>query len=269
VDRHFAFGKNWASFADSLDSDQIDEAEKALRNLLSGASLRGRRFLDIGCGSGLHALAALRLGAAEVVAIDVDADSVATARAVLSRYAAASNWRVEHVDVLEIDPARFGTFDVVYSWGVLHHTGSMYPALRHAASMLSPQGRFLFALYRRTWLCSVWKIEKKWYSQASPRAQGIAQFIYTRGFALALLLKGTRLRRYAEEYARRRGMSFQHDVHDWLGGYPYESIAPHEVDTLMSDLGLVVHSRTVQNSALQRLGVFGSGCDEYHYKKRS
>lgn len=268
MDRHFAFGKNWASFAEALHADQIDEATKALQTLLSGASLRGRRFLDIGCGSGLHALAALRLGASEVVAIDVDSDSVATARAVLGRYAVKSNWSVEHVGVLELDPARSGTFDVVYSWGVLHHTGTLYPALRHAASMVAPQGCFLFALYRRTWLCPAWKIEKKWYSQASPFSQRIARLIYTGGFALALLLTGRSLRRYSDEYARRRGMSFQHDVHDWMGGYPYESISPREVEALISELGLVPHSSVIQDGALQRLGVFGSGCDEYHYRKK-
>ncbi|MFX8620485.1 50S ribosomal protein L11 methyltransferase, partial [Acinetobacter baumannii] len=45
---------------------------------------KGRSFLDIGCGSGLHALAAMRLGVARVVGVDIDPNSAATARHVLS-----------------------------------------------------------------------------------------------------------------------------------------------------------------------------------------
>ena len=67
-----------------------------------------------------------------------------------------------------------GSFDFVYSWGVLHHTGDMYRALRGAAGRVAPGGRFLFALYRRTPLCWLWKLEKRWYAGASPAAQARA-----------------------------------------------------------------------------------------------
>ncbi len=141
AETHFAFGKNWATYAEKITAAEIAEAEKGLRKLL-GERLDGLRFLDVGCGSGLHALAALRLGAREVVAVDIDADSVATTLAVLSRWSPAANFRVERQSVFELAPENVGTFDVVYSWGVLHHTGDLRRALRQAAALVGEGGRF-------------------------------------------------------------------------------------------------------------------------------
>ena len=142
---------------------------------LGGGDLNGKRFLDIGCGSGLHALAALRLGASEVVALDIDSDSVATTRRLLESRASGQRWSTLEASVFDLQPQMLGLFDVVYSWGVLHHTGDMYRALRAAAALLAPDGRFLFALYRRTRMCWFWKLEKRWYAHASLAAQASAR----------------------------------------------------------------------------------------------
>src|SRR6266480_5789396 len=122
---HFAFGKNWASYARLVTDAQVEEAIAGLRRLAGGA-LEGKRFLDIGCGSGLHALAALRLGASEVVALDIDSDSVATTRNLLTKYAAGGCWSTQQVSVFDLQPDSTGSYDLVYSWGVLHHTGDLY-----------------------------------------------------------------------------------------------------------------------------------------------
>lgn len=122
---HFAFGNNWASYARSIGRPQIDEAVAGLSRLLGGERLDGKRFLDIGSGSGLHALAAFELGAAEVVALDIDPDSVETTRAVLALHAPGRPVEVAQASVFDLSPAQYGRFDVVYSWGVLHHTGDM------------------------------------------------------------------------------------------------------------------------------------------------
>jgi hypothetical protein len=59
-------------------------------------------------------------------------------------------------------------------------------------------------------------------------------------------------------------MKFEHDVHDWMGGYPYESISGAEVEALMQCLGFthVWSARTPMT-----VGFFGSGCDEYLYRR--
>lgn len=264
----FAFGKNWASYAKLVTQQQIDEAIVGLRRLV-GDDLRGKRFLDIGCGSGLHSLAALRLGAAEVVAIDVDSDSVATTRNMLQAHAQGGAWKVLERSVFDLDPSSMGKFDVVYSWGVLHHTGDMYRALRIAATLVAPGGQFAFALYRHTRFCWFWKIEKKWYAAAGPRGQGMARSAYVGLYRMAHpIFNRKSFADHVASYVSARGMDFYHDVHDWLGGWPYESISPDEVARLMKQLGM----REVRNFARMgrtSTGVFGSGCDEYVYAPAS
>lgn len=267
---HFAFGKNWASYAQKVTNAEIEEAEKALSRLLGGARLDGQRILDIGCGSGLHSLAALRLGAKEVLAVDLDPDSVSTTQATLNRFApAGTTFRVEQISVFDLDPSVLGTFDTVYSWGVLHHTGDMDRAIRCAAAMCAPQGRFVFALYRRVWMDWFWRIEKRWYAKAATSAQARAQAIYIALFKLGLLVTGRSFAQYMAGYRSNRGMDFHHDVHDWMGGWPYESILPTEVDSLMGGLGFTAERVFARKGKLfgRNPGFFGSGCDEFVYKR--
>jgi 2-polyprenyl-6-hydroxyphenyl methylase/3-demethylubiquinone-9 3-methyltransferase len=256
---HFAFGKNWASYAKLVTDAQLEEAISSLRRL-AGGDLAGKRFLDIGCGSGLHALAALRLGAREVVALDIDSDSVATTRQLLQAYASGQPWSAMEASVFQLQPNSMGLFDVVYSWGVLHHTGDMYRALHAAAALVAPDGQFLFALYRRTRLCWFWKLEKRWYAGASRTAQARARSIYVGLFRLAM--RGT-FDSYVASYGQSRGMDFYHDVHDWLGGWPYESISPAQTDRFMRQLDMRQIRAFVHEGRVA--GIFGSGCDEYVY----
>lgn len=268
VGTHFAFGKNWASYAALIGEREITEAERSLLKLLPKEALAGKRFLDIGCGSGLHSLVALRLGAGEVLAADIDPDSVATTRAVLDRHAPQACYSVRESSVFDLDPVRTGHFDVVYSWGVLHHTGDMHRALRQAAALVAPGGVFVFALYRKTWMCGFWKLEKRFYSRARPGLQKFARGVYVALYRVRLLMKGQQFKKHVRNYKNTRGMDFYHDVHDWLGGYPYESISPAEVERAMTKAGLVRVKVLVQHGRVfgRHTGVFGSGCDEYVYR---
>ena len=134
----FEFGKNWRSFLDSLTDDRIAVAEHSLREALglSGPSaLLGKTFLDIGSGSGLFSLAARRMGA-RVYSFDYDPVSVACTVELRSRhFPDDSEWTVKEGSVL--DPSflkGLGSFDIVYAYGSLHHTGDMWRALANAAS---------------------------------------------------------------------------------------------------------------------------------------
>lgn len=266
---HFAFGKNWASYARSIGRPEIDEAAAALLRLLGDERLDGRRFLDIGSGSGLHALAAFRLGAAEVVALDIDPDSVETTRAMLAAHAPDKPAQVAQASVFDLSPAQYGRFDVVYSWGVLHHTGDMLRAVRMAATLVNEGGQFVFALYRRIWMDRFWRREKCWYAQASPQRQARARALYVALFRLGLRLTGGRFADYVAAYTKQRGMDFSHDVHDWMGGWPYESILPPEVESLMRELGFARLREFVAPGLIsgRRIGLLGSGCDEYVYRR--
>lgn len=128
--QRFEFGKNWTQFLTLLDESRIAEAEKSLRQMLEVESLAGKRFLDIGSGSGLFSLAAKRLGAS-VHSFDYDPQSVACTSELKRRYFPNDpDWVVEEGSALDAAYVQsLGKFDIVYSWGVLHHTGQMWQAL--------------------------------------------------------------------------------------------------------------------------------------------
>jgi hypothetical protein len=148
---------------------------------------------------------------------------------------------------------------------VLHHTGDMNRALRTAAGLVAPGGRFALALYRKTHLCGFWKAEKHWYAGASALGQALARGIFLGVFRLTYAVTRQNFADYVANYKSSRGMDFRHDVHDWLGGWPYESVAPEEVQALMAECGL----QLAADHALHRtkLGLLGSGCDEYVYAR--
>ena len=172
----FAFGKNWRSFLDQLDDARIAEAERSLQWLLGCERLDGCTFLDVGSGSGLSSLAAWRLGA-RVCSFDYDSQSVECTKMLRERFfSGVGNWTVEQGSIL--DPAfldGLGQFDIVYSWGVLHHTGSMHEAVARASRLVTPGGTFVFALYRKTRLCGFWTLEKRWYSRASAPTSAVGR----------------------------------------------------------------------------------------------
>lgn len=260
-DLRFAFGQNWMDYARSITPLQIERAMQRLLALLAEADLKGATFLDIGCGSGLHSLAALKLGVGRLLAIDYDPLSVETARSVLARFADQANYEVRQGDILSpADPP--DAADIVYSWGVLHHTGDMQQAILNAAKLVNPGGLLVLALYGKTPYCGIWARIKRWYCQADEKARQRAENWYVRLFGAYLLLRGKRLSTHIAAYSNKRGMDFYHDVRDWMGGYPYESITAGELDALLTPLGYVC----VRKKVARRSGLFGSGCDEFVYR---
>lgn len=260
----FAFGENWKSFLIELDDARIAEAEKSLQWLLGRERLDGLRFLDIGSGSGLSSLAARRLGAT-VHSFDDDLRSVECTKLLRNRlFPNDPNWLVERGSILDRDyVGALGRFDVVYSWGVLHHSGAMHEAIESASRLVASPGIFVFALYRKTRLCRLWALEKRWYCRASPRAQSAARGLYVALMKLAFALMGRDFDVYVSNYRGNRGMDYIHDVHDWLGGYPYESVRPADVARELTRLGFAPVRSKVQPYST---GLFGSGCDEYVYR---
>jgi SAM-dependent methyltransferase len=262
----FAFGENWQSFLKTVTAASIAEAERGLLRLLPAELIKGRRFLDIGCGSGLSMLAAARLGAGAVHGIDVDAHSVAAARRLLSENL-TGGWSVERKDVFDLSPERDGRYDIVYSWGVLHHTGDMWRAIERAAAMVAPGGWLVVALYRRTPLCRLWSFEKRFYARAPAPVQSALRRAFAGIYVAALMASGRNPRRYIAQYKTARGMDWRHDLHDWLGGYPYESAAPPEVTARLERLGFTLE-RVFEHAAAS-FGLFGSHCDEFVARRRA
>src|SRR5687768_16367034 len=144
----FAFGANWSRFLEVISEARIGRAVESLKEMLRTDSLEGHRFLDAGSGSGLFSLAARRLGAT-VHSFDFDPQSVACARELKRRFFRGDPaWTIEQGSVLDATfVSSLGQFDLVYSWGVLHHTGAMWTALEHAAIPVAPGGKLFIAIY--------------------------------------------------------------------------------------------------------------------------
>jgi 2-polyprenyl-6-hydroxyphenyl methylase/3-demethylubiquinone-9 3-methyltransferase len=263
---HFEFGENWLSYSKTIDLDRIKQAERSLTQGL-GLQVEGKSFLDIGCGSGLFSLAALRLGASSLQAIDIDEKSVAATRSLLSKHAPQRRWQVAEGSVLDLPPAFQTGFDIVYSWGVLHHTGAMWRAIQAAAERVAPGGHLAIALYRKTLLCPFWAIEKRLYTRHARTFAPVANVLFKGAWVTGQLVRGRNPLSQIRAYGRDgRGMSWSHDVHDWLGGYPYESASFDEVVGRVETFGF----KLVRSNARRRLelGIFGSGCDEYVLARR-
>lgn len=267
VGSHFAFGENWKSYLNVLDEQRIVEAELGMKRLFPNGELSGARFLDIGCGSGLSSLSAERLGAAWIQAVDIDSNSVEATAGLLTKMSSPERWNAKVKSVFDLSPDRDGTFDVVYSWGVLHHTGDMWRAIKCAASMVKPGGRFAIALYRKTPYCGLWTFEKKLYAKAPKFVQAAIRGPYKAAYCANLLRQGVNPATHIRNYKTSRGMNWSHDVHDWLGGYPYQSASAEEVRTFLAGLGFRLERQFVQAPSTGYLsflsGLFGSGCDEF------
>src|SRR5882724_4030451 len=164
----FAFGANWSRFIECVDERRIKAAEESLIEMTRNAdAISGRTFLDAGSGSGLFSLAASRLGAARVHSFDYDANSVATTAEIKRRFMPANAaWTVERGDILNRDyVTSLGKWDVVYSWGVLHHTGRMWEAIANACDLVADGGLLFIAIYNdQGWKTRAWREIKRLYN---------------------------------------------------------------------------------------------------------
>jgi SAM-dependent methyltransferase len=264
VSTHFEFGENWRSYAELIDESAVTEAVKGLTKLVPSDEWVGKRVLDIGSGSGLHALAAFRLGAADVVAMDIDESSVSTTRQLLSRHVPNAAFETKLMSVFDATPADLGVFDIVYSWGVLHHTGDMWTAIEKAAALVKEGGVLVIALYQRRVTCNLWTAEKRFYTKSGGTVRRLLRGAYAAVLFTGLAATGRNPVRHVREYKSKRGMSLWHDIHDWMGGFPYESSSPEETVQRVTRLGLVPQRLF---PLPPRVGLLGTGCAEYVFRR--
>ena len=263
----FAFGKNWSRFLQHFDENRVQEAEKSLQEKLGLANLTGKSFLDIGSGSGLFSLAAHRLGA-RVFSFDYDQDSVNCTQYLKKTYGKNDlEWSVERGSVLdEAFLKKFGQVDILYSWGVLHHTGYMFRAFENISHLVKDGGLLFISIYNDQGRRSrEWTMIKKLYNKTNGFLKNIILLLcLIRLWGITFIkdfLKGFNpLRTWVKYGENNRGMSAWHDVVDWVGGYPFEVAKPEEVFEFFK-------SRNFQLKKLKTCAG-GLGCNEFVFVKK-
>ena len=260
----FEFGENWARFLRRLDSDRIALAETSLKSMLGVPTLSGMSFLDAGAGSGLFSLAARRLGA-RVVSFDYDPKSVACERELKRRFHADDpDWQIFEGSILDSGMlSTLGSFDVVYSWGVLHHTGRMWTAIDNVCRLVNDGGALFIAIYNDEGAASIrWRQVKRLYNRL-PRwlrpvlVLGCGAYLAIERVMSTMLLPAVPA---GPPVPRVRGMSLWYDLIDWVGGYPFEVAKPEEVFRFARDRGFELAELTTCGGKL--------GCNEFVFRRR-
>lgn len=237
VIRMFDFGLNWEAFSRrQLDTQRLTLAVQSLQSLLQLESLQGMSFLDVGCGSGLFAIAAHQLGATRVTGIDINSRCVTVAEE--NRKRLAPKARITFLQASALSPESLqslGLFQIVYAWGSLHHTGALWDGIRNVAKQVLPGGTLVLAIYNKHITSPTWKWIKWLYNQLPGWGQQLMTIFFVGIIYIAKFFVTRR-----NPLNKQRGMDFWYDVIDWIGGYPYEYATPREVETFVSTQGFAL-----------------------------
>ena len=243
-DKRFEFGRNWRQFVERHYSQKaVDVSRSHILEFLKRPHLKGLRVIDIGCGSGLHSMAVFQSEAASIHSFDYDPDSVAATRLLHEKAGSPASWTFEQGSVLdEAFMASLPTYDLVYSWGVLHHTGDVWKAIDLAASRVAAGGLFYIALYSADvqkdpppefWLEVKQRyVRSGWMERRRMEWWYVWRFRMRRNPARIPVILWQML-----NHGRTRGMNMLTDIRDWLGGWPMQFVWDAEAVTFVENRG--------------------------------
>jgi 2-polyprenyl-3-methyl-5-hydroxy-6-metoxy-1,4-benzoquinol methylase len=263
--KQFDFGQNWSEFSDNAATqERVAQARAQFASLMGDIELNGRSFLDIGFGQGFSLLSALALGA-RVAGCDINPkchEVIDRNRALFPEVGTGtillhvgSILDAAAVAALRGMPGSEGRgFDVVHSWGVLHHTGDLRRALTNAGSLVRPGGHFVVAIYNRHWSSRPWHTVKVLYVRSPGWLQRTLVALLYPVIWLAKLAVTRR-----NPASMDRGMDFYYNVVDWVGGYPYEYASITEMEEICRPMGFSLVRSIAANVP--------TGCNELIFRK--
>ena len=161
--------------------------------------------------------------------------------------------------------AELGPWDVVYSWGVLHHTGDLWRSFELIQRNVAPGGQLFISIGNDQGARSrIWTKIKHLYNRLPRPARPpfvvavmLPGELVSAAYATLTLRPGSYVRTWTS-YGGNRGMSRWHDMVDWVGGYPYECAKPDAIFSFFRDRGF----------SLDRLKIGGGlGCSEYVFRR--
>ena len=253
--RHFNFGHNWKNYsANVLDEECLNDAVESLDTLIGAKRISGASFLDVGCGSGIFSIAAKKLGAEIVVGLDISKDSVDTSMHNKKRFAEEEDIQFIKYDILDGSDG-IEAFDIVYSWGVLHHTGNMWQALINTMRFVKGNGIYVISIYNKHWTSPVWLLVKYIYNVSPQFIKMVMVWFFYIIIAFAKFIV-TKKNPFLK---KRRGMNFYYDVVDWIGGYPYEYASKKDIQTFIEKEGYTLIDFNKAEVP--------TGCNEYVFRK--
>ena len=266
-DNNFNFGENWQSYLNKIDNRNISFASSNIEEVLGKEFVKNKSFIDIGCGSGIHSLSALLLGAKFVKSFDIDTKNIENTKNLIKNFWKDHNYEVEQGNILN-QSGQDEKFDIIYSWGVLHHTGNLELAIKNSLKYCKNGSVIFLALYEKTYYCEIWKKIKKFYNSSNfyTKQMILYFYIFLKIIGLIAILRNPykHIKNY-HEVNENRGMFFLEDQIDWIGGYPYESITKYDLEKIIGNDFILKYYKKSKTGILRSL--FGTGCSIYTFQK--
>jgi 2-polyprenyl-6-hydroxyphenyl methylase/3-demethylubiquinone-9 3-methyltransferase len=248
----FSFGENWQDYLLQVSEEDINRSQKEIVDLFGAENINNKTVIDIGCGSGIHSLVFLRLKAASVVSFDYDQKSVEASKILQKKYWDHANWKIVQASVLD---KRFmdslGRYDIVYSWGVLHHTGKMWEAVENCLDIVKPGGFFLLGIYGDV---KNYQRDLKLKQSYNAASGTVKKWMIYKRIIKKIIFMSLKLQNPLQWNEKRgRGMNYYNDLVDWLGGLPYEVASEDEVVRFFADRNFVLKRLNVRRAVFTYL----------------